>query len=380
MARIIVATYMVRYPLGGMLSWSLQWIVGLQRLGHDVVILEKSNYPDSCFDPSNQKTSDDATNGLRIVLSLLRKFQLGERLGYLAYDGTYHGLREADVKTAFETADLLVDLGNHGAWNEEATAAGVSKVLVDGEPGYTQIKMESRMGSPDPAPEYDAYFTNGANIGTPTCPAPCAGREWIHVFNPVVPELFPTCLPPSNAPFTTVMNWQSHAPITFNGEIYGQKDIEFSRFLDLPTQVPQPMEVAVAGNAVPWGELSAHGWLTRNAQEETTSVDSYMNYLERSFGEFSVCKNIFVALNTGWFSDRSAAYLASGRPVILQDTGFSEHLPVGDGLFAFRSLADASRAAASITENYEHHSKKAREIAMDHLSYEVVLPRMLDQL
>ncbi|NNC88159.1 MAG: hypothetical protein HKN82_06825 [Akkermansiaceae bacterium] len=379
MARILVGSYMVRYPLGGMMSWSLQWLVGLHRLGHEVYLVEKSTYPDSCYDPVRQTNGNDFAYGLRTVTELLERFGLRDRVCYVDFEGAYHGIGARGMEEVFRTADLFLDLGTHGAWLEEASRAGTATALVDGEPGYTQIKMEKLLADGQPLPEYDFYFSNGANIGTPRSTAPTAGKTWTGIFNPVVPDLFPVTPPPRDAPFTTVMNWQSHPPLEYGGREYGQKDVEFAGFMDLPARVAVPMEVAVSGQNVPASKLEEAGWRMRNAQECTVSFDSYRDYLATSRGEFSVAKNIFVATRTGWFSDRSAAYLASGRPVVLQDTGFSEHLPTGEGLFAVKSVEEAAAAICQVEESYEQHAACAREIAREYLSTTKLLPVLLER-
>jgi len=380
MARILVGSYMVRYPLGGMMSWSLQWLVGLHRLGHEVILVEKSTYPGSCYDPVRQVTADDFTYGFKTVAELLGRFGLRDRICYVDYAGAYHGMTRNRVEELFRTADLFLDLGTHGAWLEEAQRSGTTTALVDGEPGYTQIKMEKLVVNGQTVPRYDFYFSNGANIGTPRSTAPTAGKLWQGVFNPVVTELFPVTSPPAEAAFTTVMNWQSHPPLEFEGRAYGQKDVEFARFMDLPARVTVPMEVAVSGQNVPASELEHAGWRVGDAQQRTISFDSYRDYIGSSRGEFSVCKNVFVALRTGWFSDRSAAYLASGRPVVLQDTGFSEHLPAGKGLFAVNSAEEAAAAITEIQSDYDLHARQARRIAEEHLSSRHVLGGFLRSL
>ena len=163
MARIIVGSYMVRYPLGGMMSWSLQWLVGLQRLGHDVFFVEKSNYPDSCYHPLRKVNGDDFGYGLETTTTLLGRFGLSERVCYVDSDGSYHGVGRSGIEDAFNTADLFLDLGTHGAWLGEAERSGLTTVLVDGEPGYTQIRMEILLAEGKMPPSYDRYFSNGAN-------------------------------------------------------------------------------------------------------------------------------------------------------------------------------------------------------------------------
>jgi hypothetical protein len=185
---------------------------------------------------------------------------------------------------------------------------------------------------------------------------------------------------PADAPFTTVMNWRAHSTIRFGGQDFGQKDVEFARFLDLPARTAVPLEMAVAGDDVPADALRSKGWCLRSAHALTMSVESFQGYLRASRGEFSVCKNVFVATRSGWFSDRSAAYLASGRPVVMQDTGFSAHLPCGEGLFAVATVEEAAAALDEVAGNYLRHSRAARAIAEEHLAASTVLKRFLNEL
>ena len=379
MARVLFATYMVRYPLGGMLSWALQYALGFMRLGHEVFLLERANYANACFDPQRQAMSDDCRPGYARVHELLARFGLDRNLIFESADGELIGCDRASLDALFRSADVLIDGGNHGAWLEEADAAGLPTVLIDGEPGFTQMKMVQAQADGTMLPVFDFYYSNGANIGTPDSSAPDAGKSWRHVFNPVDTESYPLIPPPSSGCFTTVMNWQSHAPMNFDGQTYGQKDVEFARFEDLPGRTTAPLEVAVAGQ-VPEQQLRAQGWQLRDAHEVTDTYDAYRSYIAGSLGEFSVCKNVFVATRSGWFSDRSAAYLASGRPVVLQDTGFSAHLPCGEGLFAVSSVEQAATALDTIMSDYPRHARTARELAETYLDTRLLMGRVLDEV
>jgi len=370
MARIVLGTYLVRFPVGGYLGWHLQWLNGLRRLGHDVVLVERADEHEACFDPITMTAGDDCATGIQAVDELMRNAGLAGCWSFRDVHGVHHGLDASEVDHLFATADLYVDMGAHGAWAEHAAQAAV-RILVDGEPGYTQMKLETAESPPD----YDHWYTNGANIGTARSSAPTAGRAWRHVFNPVDLDLFREPGPPGPA-YTTVMSWQAHEPICWRGTSYGQKDVEFERFLDLPRRTPATLEVAVTGKRTPHERLRAHGWRVRDAVHETVTYDAWLRYLTSSRGEFGVCKNVFVATRSGWFSDRSAAYLACGRPVVLQDTGFSDHLPCGEGLFAVDDADQAAAAIAEIEGDWARHSRAAQEIAREHLA----APRVLGQL
>jgi hypothetical protein len=378
MARILVGSWAVRYPVGGNLSWTLQWLLGFRRLGHDVYLVERSGYPNSCFDPAREVMSDDCSHGTAAVDTFLGRYDLGDRWCFVDAGGRYHGLSQGRVRELFASAELFVDLGTHGAWLPEADDVGC-RVLIDGEPGARQMKMEKRSAAGEPLPVYDFYYSNGANVGTGRSSAPTAGKPWRPIYNPVLPELFKRRPVPADAPFTTVMNWKPHKPVTFRGAVYGQKDVEFARFLDLPRRTAVPLEVAVAGK-VPCEQLRAAGWRVRNALGVTLSFDAYRDYIHASRGEFSVCKNVYVTTGSGWFSDRSAAYLAAGRPVVLQETGFSDRLPCGRGLFAVRTVEEAAAAIDTVCGDYERHSRWASEIAQEYLSAPRVLKRFLEDI
>jgi hypothetical protein len=379
MARIIVGSYMVRYPLGGMMSWVLQYLVGFQRFGHEVYFVEKSGYADSCYDPVRDVMSDDCRYGADVVNELLRRHDLGDRWCYVDAAGTYHGLTRQRIEEIFRSADLFFDMGTHGDWLDEASHTRL-RVLVDGEPAFTQMKMENRMADGEDLPEYDHYYTTGQNIGTGQSTAPTAGKQWRTLFHPVSVDLFPPMRAENSSPFTTVMNWQSYEPVRYDGEVYGHKDIEFQRFLHLPQATIVPLEVAVSGKSIPREKLSRLGWSIRDAHEVSISFDSFVDYIYGSRGEFSVCKNGYVTTRSGWFSDRSAAYMAAGRPVVLQETGFSEHLPCGEGLFAVEDVIVAAEALEEVRGQYRFHSNRAREIAYEYLDTSKVVGKFLDEI
>jgi hypothetical protein len=379
MARIILGSYMVRYPLGAVLSWALQYLTGFQKLGHDVFFVEKSGYPNSCYDPSRDVMSDDCSYGTATVHTLLARIGLQEKWCFVDAAGRYHGLSRNKVQALFDSADLFVDMGTHGTWLDDAAYTRM-RVLVDGEPGFAQMKMQKLLAAGRTLPRYDFYFTSGRNVGTERSTAPTAGREWRPLFHPVDAEYFPMVPSPDGAPFTSIMNWQSYEPIEYMGETYGHKDVEFAKFARLPGLTRSTLELAVAGTTVPRDELTRAGWRLQDPHAVTQSFDSFAEYVRQSRGEFSVCKSGFVRLNTGWFSDRASVYLASGRPVVQQDTGFGDHLPCGRGLFAVRDVEEAAAAIDTIEGDYERHSRWAREIAVEYLDSTKVIGEMLHGL
>jgi len=376
MARIIVASYVVRMPVGGYQSWMLQWLVGFQRLGHEVWFVEKSGWPGSCIDPATWVKSDDCSRGTAAWRSLLARFGLENNWCYVDAAGRYHGVSREKIESVFRGADVFIDHMRDCEWEEEAQSAKL-RVMVDGEPALTQMRMENRRAAGLHLMEYDFYYSVGLNMGNGRSTAPTAGKQWRPIFDPVVVDLFPNEPPPAGAPFTTIMTWQAHAPMVYQGVTYESKKAEFPKFMDLPLRTTVPLELAVGGENLPTEALLEHGWRLRDPGRATITYDIWRDYISSSLGEFGVCKNYFVATNCGAFSERSAAYLASGRPVVTQETGFSAHLPCGRGLFAVASVEEAAAAIEEIRSHYELHSKCAREIAAEYLRTDKMLKRLL---
>jgi hypothetical protein len=242
------------------------------------------------------------------------------------------------------------------------------------------MKMENRSAAGETMPDYDRYYTTGRNIGTSLSTAPTANRQWGWLFHPVDVDLFTPAFSPVDAPFTTVMNWQSYEPVHYHGVNYGHKDVEFPKFFDLPSMTAAPLELAVSGKKIPRERITGKGWRLRDAHQVTTTFDAFSRYIGESRGEFGICKSGYVVTRTGWFSDRSAAYLASGKPVVLQDTGFDSHLPCGEGLFSAGSAEEAAASIDEIATRYDLHARRAREIAGEFLDGRKVLGRFLEEL
>lgn len=377
MATIVYSSYVIRYPVGGILSSNLQFLRGFARLGHEVVLVESNGWPNACFDPARRTLDDDPSAGIRSFTAALSAEGLPVRWAFVDLDGSVHGLDRAELDAVFARADLFIDRGLHRTFLEESADVPV-RVLVDPDPGYRQIQME--LESDLERPEFDAYYTYGQNIGTCRSSAPTGGVEWRHLFHPVDVTGASADRPPPGAPFTTVMNWRSLDELTYDGRSYGMKDREFPRFADLPTRVDGPFEVAVQGDAGIPDELATHGWIASDAIDATRDLAAFQSFVSRSFGEFSVLKEVYVALSVGWFSDRSAMYLARGRPVIVQDNGLDGHLPLGEGLFSVRDVDEAAAAVESIRRDPERHRRAARRIAEDHLDTDIVLGRFLMEL
>jgi len=380
MARFVVAGNLVRFPLAGASQFFLSYLVGLRQLGHDVYFVERASWPNACFDVARREMTNACAYGVAWARALLAPYGLENRWSFVDVRGNYHGLSREQVRSAFDGADVFLDL----EWNEWLTEAAAAKlrVVIEGEPAWRQMKMENSARAGERVPEYDYYFTMGHNIGTPQSNAPTAGKTWGKTYCPVMIDAVPFAPHMGNGPFSTVMRWRSNKDVTFDGVTYGQKDVEFPKFIDLPKLTSVPVEVAVSGR-IPREireAIVAAGWGVRNADEVAATLDSYRQYIVASRGEFAVCKHVHVANNTAVLPDRPGWYMASGRPAVVQDTGFSEHLPCGRGLFAVRTVDEAAAAIETIANDYMAHARAAREIAAEYLDVRKVLTQLLREI
>jgi hypothetical protein len=366
---------MIRYPLGGMNQWILAWLVGLKALGHDVYLVEHSGWKNACYDVSRGIMTGDCSYGIGVVSKLLARYGLERNWCYVDEDHAHHGLTSTRLRELFASADVFIDL-EWGEWVEPSQQIPV-RIFYDGDPGWFQFSLMSRIERGEALVTYDYYFTDGGRVGKEDCLVPTAGIPWRHMIPPVLLEdRGPAPTKPARS-WTTVMNWKSNKKVEYKGTHYGQKDMEFMKIIQLPGLVDVPLEVAVSGPGVPRDLLLSHGWRIRNADEVAVDVDHYRQYIADSRGEFSAVKNAFARTRAGWFGDRSGYYLFEGRPVIVQDTGFSEYLPCGEGLLSFTCLEQAAQAIASVEADYERHARAARGIAHEYLDARKVLAQML---
>lgn len=378
MARILVNNSMVRFPMGGMNLWAITWVVGLHRLGHDVYLLDDTGGDGTCFDNHQKKWTRDCSYGTRVVKDLLKRYDLEDRWAFTDFDGKCHGLPRAQVDELFRTADVFIDLESTTSF--ERTGDIPLRIFIDNEPGWGQISLVKKMEKGKELREYDHYYTIGLNIGSDTCAVPTGGIEWRHVMTPVLLDHSDHHTHPLNSRFTTVMNWHPSAKTyEYKGMVYGKKGMEFERFMALPQLINEDIEVAVSGHP-PIERLKQNGWMVRDANEVARSVDTFRDYIKNSKGEFSIAKNSFVETQCGWWGDRAGVYLSYGKPVVLQDAGFSKHIPCGEGLLAVNNVEEAAEAIAEINADYKRHCRAARALADEYLDVEKVMHRMLREL
>jgi hypothetical protein len=374
---IIVAGIIGRHPYGGVAWCSMMYLLGLQRLGHNVWYLE--DMAECNFDPIENTLSTDPRYALAFIRTCLDPYGLGDHWCYVNYLATeYFGHTREQWRQVCANCDLFINLSG-GCWTlRDEYAAIPYKAFIDSDPAFTQLEIV-RLGQErvDFFARYDQLFTFGRNIGTPASSISGAPLKWNHTWQPVcIDEWTPSATPPRPV-FTTVMTWK----IESFKELGGHKDQEFRNFLQLPSITNVPIELAVGAphDFDVCAYLRRFGWGCRDAFAVSRTPFIYRDFIRSSLGEFSVAKHTYVKSNCGWFSDRTECYLASGRPVVVQDTGFSAHIPTGNGLFAYRTVEEAAAGLEEIVSNYERHSRAAREIAITHFSPEAVLPSLIEK-
>ena len=375
LARIVVCGYMIRHPVAGNLFAYFQYVLGLSRLGHEVIYLEESGWPDACYDPGSRRWTSDPDPGLHRVRSLLRESGLDIPVWYVDREsGTCYGTDWDDLKRTLRSADLLLNVGGV-CWLPEFRQSR-RRALIDMDPLFTQVGRFGGWLFDD----HHVHFSYGANIGRPDCTIPTLGIDWLPTVPPVVLDLWDGPAPPDNGKFTTIANWSAYGAVSHQGERYGQKDEEFLRLIDLSQRTTQPLELVLAGvpDSVKRG-LHKAGWSVRSAGEPLgIEVPAYQSYIRGSRGELSAAKHAYVKTRSGWFSDRSVCYLAAGKPVVLQDTGFGDWLPEGRGVLAFSSVDEAADRLERVNAEYEVQSRAARETARLVFAHDVVLSRLLN--
>lgn len=373
---IVVLGYLVRGPVGGMAWHHLQYVVGLTRLGHHVTFVEDSDdVPWSCYDPVRDVTDEDPTYGLAFAGRIMRQLCLERWAYYDAHRDRWHGPAAPDAVRTCAAADVLIDLSLVNPprpWTRNVPL----RIAVDTDPVFTQIRNLTDPVRRERAEMHTVHFTFAES---PARSLPDDGFDWRPTRQPVVLDMWPLVAAREDAPFTTVMQWDSYPELEHAGRRFGMKSDSFLEFLDLPLRTNVPLELSVSGPALPRTELQAAGWRLRHPLEPTANPWTYRRYVRSSRGELTVAKHGYVAARTGWFSERSANYLASGRPVITQETGFSDVLPTGEGLFAFSTLDEAVAAVEEVARELDRHSRAAREIAVEHFDARKVLTRLLEQ-
>lgn len=385
--RIIVGGFMGLLPAGGVTWDYLQYPLGLLELGHDVYYIE-----DTRLWPVFQRKGGQAAN-LMHLHNVMNVMGMSERWAYRdEATSQWHGMPLAQIEEVIRTADLLINVSCATCIRDEYLKIP-RRGLIDSDPMFTQVQylqdrgiLSDQGGIREQVDAHTHHFTFGESIGGEGCRIPDTGHHWIPTRQPiclnqwkVVP--FPG---PGEAAFTTVMNWSAAREMEFKGESWGQKNREFEAMIELPSRI-QPIRLAIAMARrldTPFPEEAAErsGWEVLDPEACVSDWQTYRGFIKGSLGEFSVAKNAYVKGRTGWFSCRSACYLASGRPVITQDTGWSSHLPTGAGLLGFSNLEQAVEALREVSENLLEHGKAARQLAEEFFDSRKVLGKVVEAM
>ncbi|MEA3208234.1 MAG: hypothetical protein QOE70_1291 [Chthoniobacter sp.] len=370
MTPIVVSGALANKSRSGGEAWvRMNWVLGLRRLGFDVYFVEQIS------------AAPALAEGIRYFEAVMAEFGLLGRAALLRDDGEHlAGLHLGELMDA--APELLINISGHLCL-EPLFSRFKRRVFIDIDPGFTQFW--SAAGNPGARLDgHDVFYTIGQNIGSPECPIPTCGYEWRKTFPPVVMESWMPPPEPSFDRFTTVANWRgSYGAIEFQGRTFGLKVHEFRKFAGLPRLTGLPFEVALGihpGDHKDRTALEAQGWRIVDPSTAAGTPGDYREYVRSSGAEFSVAQGIYVQTSSGWFSDRTAVYLAAGKPALVQDTGFSRRLPAGRGLMAFASLDEAAGAAAEIAAHHSEHSRAARAVAEEFFDSDKVLGRLLAEV
>lgn len=389
--RILVSGLIGQYAFGGVTWDYIQYVLGFRALGHDVWYLEDSGA--WAYDPVKQEPSADCSGNVSYLERIMREFDMGDRWIYRnEADGKYYGVQEDRLaeKTIAE-ADVLVNVSG-ACWLRPVTARIKAKLFLDGDPMFTQIKLTRELTREkqeylDRVRAHEQHFTFGLNVGKPGCKIPQIGLRWRPTVQPIAldwwdrPLMAPSACHSANGAWTTVMGWSSYEPEEFEGEAYGQKDVEFLPFAELPSRTGEKFVVAIGpgrGTTRPIKYLESLGWQILEPYVHLPDYASYHDFVLNSKAEWSIAKNGYVKSHSGWFSCRSACYLAAGKPVVVQDTGWSEHLPSGAGALRFSTLSEAAEAIEKVARDYPQHCAAARAYAREHFDAAKVCAELLE--
>jgi hypothetical protein len=382
---IVVLGMMGRCPFGGQTWLYLNWLRGLSRLGHDVWYVEDdATWP---YDPRANAMVDDPTYAVGHLSRSLERIGLGDRWAYRAlYRGeeACHGLSRERLVQLYRDCDALLNVCGATVLNDDHLQAR-RRVYVETDPVTNQLELANGVAKTRAVlSAHDLIVTYGENYGAPDCSVPMDGFRYLKTRQPIDLDLWPVAFDAAAPSYTTIGNWkQKGQDVVWNGETYAwSKHHEFLKFLELPRLRPaQRFELCL--NVDDAGDrrlLDEHGWQVTSPLAMSLDPFGYQDFFRRSRAEWTVAKDQNVRLRSGWFSERDACYLASGKPVIAQSTGFENHLPVGKGLFAFRTMDDVLAAVDTIESDYEGACRAAREVAEESLSATRVGRRFLEDI
>jgi hypothetical protein len=366
---IVVAGALAQKPQHGGHAWVLlQYLLGFQRLGWDVVFLDR--------------LVTEAAGPPTEFLRIMREFGLEDRFALLRDESAETiGLSRATVLARVSESPLFLNIMGF-ITDHDVLACATKRVFLDVDPGFPQ--MWHTTGLHDAFAGHNAFVTIGRNIDQSNCVIPPCGLDWITTFQPVVLARWPTRPVRLPGRFTSVATWRgSNAPVEYRGTTYGLRVHEFREYAPLPCLSGREYQLALDIHPSETSDLALlarGGWSLVDPRAVADTPERYQAYIQDSAAEFMVAKHMYVATNSGWFSDRSSCYLASGKPVLAEDTGLGALLPVGNGLVTFRTLEEARAGAEDIMSDYAAHARAARALAEECFDSDIVLGRLLAKL
>jgi hypothetical protein len=374
---------MGRLPFAGQTWLYLNWLRAFSKLGHEVWYVEDdSSWP---YDPEQNTLTDDCRYAVAHVERCMARIGLGDRWAYrlAGVPGRCFGLSSERIDELYRSCDALLNVCGATDLREEHLPAPL-RIYVQTDPVTAELRLAG--GDAHTREAFAAHqlvFTYGENYGAPDCRVPLNGVRYLKTRQPVDLDLWPMAYDAGAEAFTTIGNYrQAGSDVEYQGEVYRwSKHHEWERFVSLPRRVPgQPFELCLNVDAPGDRDLlESHGWRLRSPfAMSLDAFGAYPEYIRRSRGEFTVAKDQNVRLRSGWFSERDACYLAAGKPVVTQDTGFGSALPTGEGLFAFSTMEDAAAALEAINGDYRRHCLAARRVAEEHLEASGVGGRLLE--
>lgn len=375
--KVVVSGILFWFPLAGVTFQFLHYLIALKRLGYDVYYVEDPNQ--WIYNPRLHDLSPDPTENIAAIAPILEAWGFRGHWAFRANyaEGESYGMSPEEIVRLYRDADVLLNVTGQEVREEHLACA--RRIYVESDPFSFQAR--AAQGHADTIRHlsaHDTHFTFGENVGAADCTVPTAGFDWLPTRQPVVLDLWRGHHQPRDA-YTTITTWTNKGKdIVYDGDTYyWTKDREFEKVLELPRRRDVCFELATRVDEETRARLEAWGWRIAESAQVSADMDRYRQYVCESRAEFTVARDQYARPNTGWFSDRSACYLASGRPVITQETGFSKFLPSGKGLFAFRTLEDILAAIDAIESDYEGNCRAAYDIAAEYFEAEKVVGSLM---
>jgi hypothetical protein len=366
-------------PYQGGATWAvLQYVLGFRSLGHEVLFVEPVKA--ASIRPAGAALAESENAGY--FRSVAKHFGL-DGVAALLLEGTRTtvGCSYGQLSAAAQEAEVLFNISGM-LTDEKLTECIPVRVYLDLDPAFIQL-WHAVSGIDMHFAGHTHFVTVGQAIGKPDCTVPTCGLSWLPTLPPVVLEYWPLGAAVRYDGLTTVGNWRGYGSVDHDGRFFGQKAHSWRQFVDLPRRAKEKLMPALAihsGEIPDLEALHSHGWHLLDPVQVADTPEHYQQFVQSSWAELGIAKSGYVVSRCGWFSDRSACYLASGRPVLAQDTGFSQFLATGAGLLAFRTMDEAVAGAGALRRDYARHARAARALAEEFFDSDKVLARLLDRI